>query len=328
MMTLDRRVSRRTALQLLAAAPSAAWSPAAAHGIDRVVEQNASRTLRVGLFSRHLQWTSVEDAIDVAHHIGFDAIEWAVRPGGHIDPARVETDLPKVVELTRNAGLSVPMIATDIVDAQSPRVEAILETAHGLGMRYYRSAMFRYDYTSDLERQLEALKPRVAALADLNRQHSMTIAYHTHSGRGNIGGNVWDLWLVIRSLDPQLVALNYDTAHTAIRGGNGWADAAHAALKYIRCLAVKDFTWTRAANGTAVAEFCPLGTGMVDFKAVFALLRSASFNGPINLHLEHSNLLGSDVGKWKLDITRDRFIAIVKRDLDALRTMLRDAQLN
>jgi len=62
--------------------------------------------------------------------------------------------------------------------------------------------------------------------------------------------------------------------------------------------------------------------------AIRLLLRSAGFNGPINLHLEHSNLLGSDVGKWKLDITRDRFIAIVKRDLDALRTMLRDAQLN
>src|SRR6185295_6970015 len=106
---MPRRFTRRDALQLLAAAPSAAAARVAAFA-------QAPATLPVGLFSRHLQWTSVERAVEIAREIGFDAIEWAVRPGGHISPERVETDLPKVVALTRQAGLAVSMIATAILD--------------------------------------------------------------------------------------------------------------------------------------------------------------------------------------------------------------------
>ena len=194
-------LSRRAMLRLLGAAPAAAIAPSvSALADDRARESlkiaanaQAPATRQVGLFSRHLQWTGVEEAIDVTRQIGFDAIEWAVRPGGHISPERVEIDLPKVVDLTRKAGLAVPMIATAILDAQSPHVDAILRTAHGLGIRDYRGGMFTYDYTGDLERQLDALKPRVASLAALNQKYGMTVAYHTHSGRGNIGGGVWDL---------------------------------------------------------------------------------------------------------------------------------------
>ena len=155
----------------------------------------------------------------------------------------------------------------------------------------------------------------------------MTIAYHTHSGRGNIGGNVWDLWMVIRQFDPQIIGLNYDTGHTTSRGGYGWIDAAQVALKYIRCLAIKDFAWKRRGDGTWAVEFCPVGAGMVDFKAVFTLLRSAGFSGPINIHLEHDDLLGSDVGTWTLNMSRDRFVAIARHDLDQVRTLLKAARL-
>jgi len=205
---MARRLSRRTMLQLLAVAPTFAsrrLSAAAIPGVD-VIDAQAPARLQVGLFSRHLQWTNVERAIDVTRQIGFDAIEWAVRPGGHISPERVETDLPKVVESSRKAGLAVTMIATAILDARSPYAEAILRTAQGLGIRYYRGGMFRYDYHGDLEQQLDALKPRVATLVELNQKYGMTIAYHTHSGPGNIGGNVWDLWTVIKQFDPEIIA--------------------------------------------------------------------------------------------------------------------------
>ena len=312
------RITRRSALQLLGAVPMASFArPSAA----------ADERLKIGLFSRHLQWTSIEDGIDLARRIGFDAIEWTVRPGAHIRPERVESELPAAVELTRKAGLAASMIATDILDARSPHVDAILQTAHGLGIQFYRAPSFRYDYNADLERQLEALKPRVASLVELNQRLGMTIAYHTHSGLGNIGGNVWDLWTVIKDLDPRMIALNYDTGHATARGGTGWTDAAHVALKYIRCLSVKDVRWTRRADGRWAQEFCPIGEGMVDFKGVFALLRSAGFSGPINLHLEHSNLLGSNVGTWTLDMPRDRFISIAKYDLDRVRGFIREAQL-
>src|SRR4029077_11142089 len=74
-LIMPRRLSRRDALQLLAAAPSAA-----AARVSALAQPPAA--LPVGLFSRHLQWTPVEQAIEVTREVGFDAIGWAGRARG------------------------------------------------------------------------------------------------------------------------------------------------------------------------------------------------------------------------------------------------------
>ena len=318
-------ISRRDLLQVLAAAPAAV----ALGGASVLAQTPLRRPLHVGLVSRHVQWTTLEDSIALAKQIGFDAIEWNVRSGGHIDPARVERDLPRAVELTRQAGLAVTMITTSIQDAKSPHAEAILRAMQALGIRYYRGGQyFRYDYTrGNLQQQLEELKPRVASIAALNARYGTTIAYHTHSGAGNIGGNIWDIWSVIKDFDPRVVGLNYDIGHATARGGNGWIDAAHVVRDHISALAIKDVVWEHSAAGAWRTEFVPVGQGMIDLKRMFELLKAGNFAGPINIHYEHHNLLGTDLGTWKLDMPRDQFVSVVKADLDAVRARMRDAQV-
>jgi L-ribulose-5-phosphate 3-epimerase len=316
---MTERLSRRSALQMLVAGPPAlAMSIRAAAATQ--VPATPPRRLPIGIVSRHLQWTSLEDAIALAAAAGFDAIEWNVRSGGHVAPERVERELPRAVELTRKAGLAVTMITTSIQDARSGYAEAILSTAHGLGIRYYRGGeYFRYDYTRDLVAQLEALKPRIATLAALNQKYGTTWAYHTHSAPGMIGGNVWDIWSVLKDFDPALIGLNYDTGHTTARGGVGWTDAAHVAHRQIACLAIKDVKWERRSDGRWASEFCPVGEGMVDFSVVFGYLKTIGFAGPVNIHYEHHGLLGTDVGAWTLEMPRQQFLDIVKHDLDRIR---------
>jgi len=315
MVTALDVMTRRDALRVLGAVPVAGAVAAAS-----LQGQAPAGKPDVGLVSRHVQWTGLEDAIDLAAQIGFDSIEWNVREGGHIEPSRVERELPHAVELTRKAGLAVTMITTSIQDAKSPHAEAILQTMSGLGIRYYRGGQyFRYDYAADVWQQLQALKPRMAGLAALNEKYKTTVAYHTHSGGGTIGGNIWDFWEVIRDLDPRTVGLNYDIGHATARGGNGWIDAAHVVADRISALAIKDFLWVRSPKGGWRAEWCPLGEGMIDLHRLFTLLKGHGFTGPINIHYEHNDLLGTDVGKWKLSMTRERFIEIVAKDLRYVR---------
>lgn len=286
----------------------------------------APTLLPIGLVSRHVQWTTLEDAIVLTKQIGFDAIEWNVRTGGHIEPAQVERELPRAVELTRKAGLAVTMITTSIQDAKSPHAEAILRAMKGLGIRYYRGGQyFRYDYNRDLKQQLEELKPRVASIAALNAKYGTTIAYHTHSGGGVIGGNIWDFWEVIKGFDPAVVGLNYDIGHAVARGGAGWIDGAHLIADRVSALAIKDVKWERAANAAWRTEFVPIGEGMIDLKRLFTLLKGKGFAGPINIHYEHNNLLGTDLGKWTLDMPRERFIDIVRHDLTEVRARMQEA---
>ena len=218
-----------------------------------------------------------------------------MRTGGHVAPERVEQELPKAIELTRKAGLATPMITTSIQDSSSPYAEAILGTAHGLGVKFYRGGQyFRYDYTKPLAPQIDALKPRIASLVALNQKYQMTWAYHTHAGLGNIGGNVWDIWSAIKDFDPAFIGLNYDTGHTTIRGGNGWGDAARVAMSHIRSLATKDPHWERNAEGRWVSEFVPIGEGLVDFKSRFELLKA--FSGQSSLRASRS--ARDSLGTW------------------------------
>jgi sugar phosphate isomerase/epimerase len=211
----------------------------------------------------------------------------------------------------------------------------------GLGIRYYRAPSFRYDFAQELEPQLEALKPRIAGLVALNQKYGTTTMYHTHSATGTVGGGVWDLWLALKAFDRELVGLNYDLGHATIRGGSGWRETSHFAHKFVHGLSLKDFRWVkRAANrgtGAWSPEMVPPGEGMVDFKNMLAYFKSAGFAGPVELYQEYSvavpgvaepvNMLGTDAGKWKLEMPKAQYVALLKRDVDFYTGAMTDAGL-
>src|SRR5579862_2449631 len=141
--------SRRDALALFltAGATAGAAMPALAQNAAPTAPRPALRQKPfLGLVSRHLQWTEAEHGIEVAKAAGFPAILWTVRGGAHIEPKDVEKELPRIVKLTRDAGMDVPMIITAIGDTSSDHAEAILATMQGLGIHLYRAGAPGYNY--------------------------------------------------------------------------------------------------------------------------------------------------------------------------------------
>lgn len=287
------------------------------------------------LFSRHLQWTEVEPGIEFARRAGFDGIGWTVRPGAHMLPENVEKTLPAAVNLTRKAGLSAPILTTAILDDRSPRVEAILETMKGVGITSYRAAVFRWDYQRDFREQMNEMTARIARLAKLNEKYGVTALYHTHAYPGLVGGAVWDLWTMVRDFDPSVIAINYDIGHATVRGGPGWYDSVHAARKHVRGVTLKDFQWVhfpaRPFTGSWSPKYCRPGDGIVDFPGFFRYLKETRFAEPIELYFEYDlypaggapvNLLGTDFGKWKLEISQREFLDVMKRDLALYRGLI------
>ena len=119
---MSANVSRRDVLKMLALAPAMGSSHATGSALAQSSAPAAAvpRPLEIGIVSRHLQFTSMEEAIAIAKEVGFDSIEWNVRNGGHVTPPNVARELPRCIDLTRKAGLSTPMITTSIADATSP----------------------------------------------------------------------------------------------------------------------------------------------------------------------------------------------------------------
>jgi len=309
----DNLLSRRT---LLAAAPLLLSRPA-----------GAKQKLKVTIFSKHLQFVQGDELAKTAADLGFDGIDITARKGGHVEPASVAADLPALVKQIRSHGLEVPMITTDIVDADTLFAEDLLKAASALGIRYYRFGAFKWDAKQSYAAQVEAFKPRLSKLAALNQRYQMCAMYHTHSGAGAVGGSIWDLHEIMRDLDPTRVGINYDVGHATIEGGlGGWIASFRICGPHLRGIAVKDFAWGKDAKGAWQAQWKPIGEGMVKFPQFFAMVAETDFNGPLQVHYEYP-LGGANGGGRALSMPREQVLGAMKKDLIAIRGNLAQAGL-
>lgn len=285
-------------------------------------------SLKIAIFSKHLEFLQGEDLAAGAKEIGVDGIDLAVRKGGHIEPERVRQELPALVGIIRQHGLEVPMLTTDIVDPDTPHAEDVLAAMTDLGIHNYRWGGFVWADGRPIAKQIDEFKPRVARLSALNAKFGASAMYHTHSGAGLVGASIWDLREILNGFDSKLVGVNYDAAHATIEGGlGGWIESFRITGEYLRGIAVKDFIWAKDANGKWQVSWTPLGQGMVRFPEFFNMVREARFAGPLQLHFEYS-LGGAEGGKkTELTMSRDEIFAAMKRDVTQLRSYLTGARL-
>ncbi len=309
-------MNRRTAIHTLAAGALAGASAATVN------------PLPVCLFSKHVQWTGISEAARLAASLGFDGVDWTVRKGGHVEPERVEEDLPNAVEATRKAGITTPMITSGIVDASSPQAERVIKTCAALGIRRYRWGGFKYTADRPIPAQLDEFQRRVRDLAALNQRYGVCAMYHTHSGRDQVGASFWDLYWLLKPFSPESVSVNFDIGHATVEGGlGGWLHSARLLLPYTRGIAIKDVRWGKNSKGRWAPDFCALSQGMAHFDEFFSMVRTAGFHGPLQLHFEYDELGGADTGKRELTVTRESVTEIFRRDLIVLHGILGKAGL-
>lgn len=268
----------------------------------------------VCLFSKHLESiTDYNKLADTIAQLGFDGVDLTVREKGHVEPARVEEQLPKAVEAIHKAQLAVSMITTRVEDAGKPESERVLKTASALGIHYYRRGGESWkDNVSPMQRIAE-LQPKLAAVVELNKKYNMFAGIHNHSGFG-LDASLWALNELCKPFDARYVGSNFDVGHAVVEGGYGAWRAGFkllAAAKRVQMVAVKDFLWEKRTEGWR-PKFCPLGQGMVNLKTFFGYLKEINFAGPLSLHFEYKE--------------KDQLGAMA-RDLRVLRGLMKEAEL-
>ena len=96
--------------------------------------------------------------------VGLDGLDLTVRPGGRVNPERVEDELPKVVEAARKYNLSTGMMVTDISGIGSPYAEKVLQTVSHYGIKHYRMGYFDYDLSEGIWGSLGRIKNDLGAV--------------------------------------------------------------------------------------------------------------------------------------------------------------------
>jgi sugar phosphate isomerase/epimerase len=286
----------------------------------------SAESLKISIFSKHLQFLDWNGLAETAAEIGFDGVDLTVRPGGHVLPERVAGDLPKAVEIIRRAKLTIPMVTAGIVSTSTPHAETMIKTISGLGIPRYRWGGFQWSETGSIPDRIAELQREAARLAELNAKYKICAMYHTHSGT-EVGASIWDLWMILKDLNHVFLGINYDLAHATIEGGlGGYLASFRLVAPLIKGIAVKDFRWGRDERGTWSVEWCPLGQGMVNFKRFLAMIKEARFSGPLQMHFEYP-LGGAESGGRSISMDRARIVAAMRQDLITLRGWLRESGL-
>ncbi len=235
-------------------------------------------------FSKHVAGMDAHRLGRTLKTLGFGGVDLTVRPGGHIDPKRVAQDLPPFVTGIRQEGLAVPMITTGLVSDADPAARPTLETAAALGIPYFKPGYYHYAF-ADVRKERDAAAAQLRGIAAISAGTGVHMGFHNHAGY--IGGGIWDIAPVIDTLDPKSAGYYFDVRHAVVEGGDGgWRTAFNLVAPRLAMIALKDFFWYKTPAGWRQHD-CPMGEGMVNWKAYFAMLAKAGFHGPASLHLEY-----------------------------------------
>ena len=270
----------------------------------------AARSYPLIGFTKPFADLSFDAAADLVAEVGWDGVEVAVREGSstHIAPARVEEDLPRMVEALGKRAKQLAIVTTSVVALDSAG-ERVLKATAAAGIPRVRLGFLKYPQDGDPAKRVADLHAALADVAAACRDLGLQAGYQNHSGAGYVGAAVWDLHEALADLDPKHVGGCFDIAHATVEGGLAWP--LHARLKADHLVAVfcKDFFWERNDAGQKL-RWCPLGEGVVQ-KSFFDWLKTTGFSGPISQHHEYGGLG-----------TGPEMVAQLKRDLARLREWL------
>jgi sugar phosphate isomerase/epimerase len=236
-------------------------------------------------FSKPFQTLNAEETAELVAKVGWDGIECPVRAKGQIEPERAADDLPRFAEVLRRQKKDIHLVATDISSMKTPHAETLLRTMAKLGIKRFRLGFFFYEPTDWPPNRLKEIAPGLRDVADACKELGLQAGFQNHSGGRNVGAPVWDIFTMIRDLDPKQMGFCFDIGHATLEGGLSWPIEARLAEPFLTAVIVKDFFWKKESNGWKDA-WCPLGEGMVH-REFFDWLKKTKYRGPICQHHEY-----------------------------------------
>ena len=274
----------------------------------------------IHVFSKPMHQMSHAETAQLIAECGFGGIDYTVRVAqGHVLPEKVEEDLPRAVEAAHAAGLKVEMITTEITGVGEKYAEKTLRAAAKHGVKFYRLGNWNYDAKLGVLGTFEKLQPALKELAAFNASLGLHGAIQNHSGT-RIGSPVWDLYFLLRDIDPRGLGVQYDIRHATTEGGQSWPLPLKLIAPWIRCTDIKDFKWQQSP-GKATVEGTPLGEGIVPLDAYFKLYRELKLSGPMSVHLEYPPFERAPKPASAAE-QRALFAAAMKKDCAVLKALM------
>ncbi|MGQ0636596.1 MAG: sugar phosphate isomerase/epimerase family protein [Planctomycetaceae bacterium] len=252
-------------------------------------------------FTKPFQELTAEQTAELVATAGWDGVEIPVRAKGQIEPEHAPDELPRYAELLRARRLDIHIVTTDITSLSTPHAETVLQSMAKLGIKRLRLGFFIYTADKSPTERLKEIAPALRDIADACCELDLQAGFQNHSGAQFVGAPVWDVYSIIRDLDPKHIGFCFDIGHASLEGGLSWPTESRLVEPFLTAVFVKDFVWKKEVSGWKDI-WCPLGEGMVN-RAFFDWLKKSNYRGPISQHHEYNVGEGSErIAKFQRDL--------------------------
>ncbi len=270
-------LSRR---QFLARGALAAGAIAAgAGGPAAAADPGAAPRFPLIVFTKPFQKMNAAQTAELVARVGWDGIECPVRAGGQIESERAPDELPRFVEALRKDKRDVHLVATDITSLTQRHAETVLRTVSRLGLKRIRLGFLTYRPDQSPADRLKEIAPALRDIAQACKELGLQAGFQNHSGSRQVGAPVWDIFNMIRDLDPRHMGVCFDIGHATVEGGLSWPIEAKLMEPFYTAIMVKDSFWKKEAGGWK-DTWCPLGEGMVSKTFFDGLKKSVTRRRP------------------------------------------------
>ena len=153
----------------------------------------------------------------------------------------------------------------------------------------------------------------------MNEHYKISGGYQNHVGT-SVGSPVWDIWLLIKDLNPRWLGCQYDIRHAKAEGMYSWELGLRLLKANIQSLGFKDFNYVREQSGWTIIN-TPIGEGAIDFKKYVQLVNELGISAPITMHAEY-DLGGAEKGARQLTVPAEKVVSALQQDLTRLKFYL------
>ncbi|WP_334195750.1 sugar phosphate isomerase/epimerase family protein [Muricomes intestini] len=238
---------------------------------------------KYSIFTKPFKNISAEELGAKVSELGFDAIEFPLREGFQVEPARAESDLPKLADTLKGYGVEIASVASSTDESvfsacamTGVKILRIMANAEK-GKRYFQ-------WEKDYAKYLEGLVP-------LCEKYGVTVGIQNHYG--TMASATMELRRILEPFDWKYIAAVWDVAHSGLAG-----EVPELALDIIwdkLCLINFKNAYYRQINGPEAdqAEWKPYFTlgryGAAHYPRIAAYIKERGYRGYICLPAEYTD---------------------------------------
>ena len=238
--------------------------------------------IRYSVFSKPWQTLSVADLARHLRELGFEGVEFPVRPDFQVEPESIGEKLPEAAQIFADHGIAIESVAgptdeTSIAACAEAGVPMI-RICPAIGEDGYRATFAR------LREEFEEMAPTL-------EEHGVAIGVQNHCN--NFISSAHAIMDLIGDFEPEQFCAVWDPAHNVLSGEIP-EQAIDIFWSHLRMVNFKNPVWLRE-NGpeAAVAQWRMYWTsgrqGICSWEKVIRILQDREWEGPVTLCAEYSD---------------------------------------